>query len=161
MCLDEFQLFVWYLLVGFGCISCCNSQTCTHTQPAAVQTTAPSCEILHVLPCLPYILYHNLLINEHASFFLLLFWNQIVLFLAPKLLNSYHVWLHPSELPSHMCTLRVCVHLRAFFAHAFVFLCESNEQYNMCVHVALTRHCVVFATVNWITVRARVCERES
>lgn len=96
-------------LLGFACISCCNiPQNGTHT-PAALQMTAPSCETLHSLhDCLTHSvttcvttspLSMNLFLIK--SFFFLL-WHQ-------KLLNSYHVCLHPSESHLHMCTLRVCV----------------------------------------------------
>lgn len=56
-----------------------------------------------------------------------------LLFLLPEL-NSYHVCLHPSEFPFHMCTLGMYIYMCVVVwnsAHAFVFLCENmnNGQY--------------------------------
>lgn len=109
----------------------------SHT-PAALKKTAPSCKIFISL---------HVDVSHHMSLFLTFFISNRYYFCLPLRVNtnSFRVCLHPSELPFHMCTLRVCV--RFFFvwnsAHAFVLRCENvnNDQY-LCVHVALTRHCV-------------------
>lgn len=87
----------------------------------------------------------------------------LFLFLAPKLMNSYDVCLHPSKPPFHMCTLRVSVRRCALFLSEIrpsplYFCVRMWTMSGACVHVALTRHCVVFAVINWITVC--VCARE-
>lgn len=48
-----------------------------------------------------------------------------------------------------VCTFTCISFLFEILPMPFVFLCENvnNDQY-VCVHVALTQHCVVFAIIN-------------
>lgn len=79
----------------------------------------------------------------------------------------------PQSFPFHMCTLRVCVHLRAFLFSffffslfeilpmPFVFLCANvNNDWYVSVY-AYTLPCVVFAITNWNCVCVCVWELDS
>lgn len=116
-------------LFGFGCISCCNiPQNGAHTQPAAVQITAPSCKNT---PSPSTSALHTV---YQTCFFFNLFLSE----LAPKTLefipcmsSSLRVFL-PYVHFTGVCTFYVHF-LFEILPMPFVFLCENNDQYSMCV----------------------------
>lgn len=131
----------------------------THTHSTSCFTDiALSCKILHLPPCLPYLLYHNhkfLLIYIYITFLILY---QIFFFplseLRPCMSSSLRV--SPS-----ICALYGCVYIyvRFFFLFfffslfeilpmPFVFLCANvNNDWYVSVY-AYTLPCVVFAITN-------------
>lgn len=119
----------------------------THTHSTSCFTDiALSCKILHLPPCLPYLLYHN-----HKFLLIYIYIYNISyfvsnLFFSPLRVETMYVFI-PQSFPFHMCTLRVCVHLRAFLFSFFFFFFVWNSAHAFCISVCeceqwLVRECV-------------------